>query len=360
MNGEVSTMPKYLLTSHEIKQLAESLQQSHEVYGPQVDRQTGQVFFDLVSDTEALDLDAAIPSMPVKEILFPQMERILKYNYDAAAQSVTLERPQFEKPKVLFGLRPCDLAGIQCLDRFFIGQEFVDDIYLAHRQHSILITNTCTQPFPQCFCVCTHTGPAAEEGFDLDLTKLADGYLVQVGSAKGQALADAQGWKKAAAEDSVEKSAVIERSIELFPDLAKDNKAWVSRAMNRITIGLVKPEIWEYIGNQCLECGACSFVCPTCSCFNIEDAKMCDGDCERLRTRDSCSFEGYTRMAGDHNPRQPVEDRRNKRFFCKLSYSQSKKYLRPGCVGCGRCQWVCPGDIGLPNVVQYIRRETSE
>ena len=65
-------------------------------------------------------------------------------------------------------------------------------------------------------------------------------------------------------------------------------------------------------------------------------------------------------MAGDHNPRKPVEDRRNKRFFCKLSYSQSKKYLRPGCVGCGRCAWVCPGDIGLPNVVTYIRREITK
>ncbi|HOF14944.1 MAG TPA: 4Fe-4S dicluster domain-containing protein, partial [Spirochaetota bacterium] len=61
-----------------------------------------------------------------------------------------------------------------------------------------------------------------------------------------------------------------------------------------------------------------------------------------------------------HNPRKPIEDRRNKRFFCKLSYSQSKKYLRPGCVGCGRCAWVCPGDIGLPNVVTYIRREIHE
>jgi succinate dehydrogenase/fumarate reductase-like Fe-S protein len=353
-------MATYLVSSRELFQLAEDFQKTHEVYGPQVNSQTGQVFFDLLSDTGALDLDAAIPSMPVKEILFPQMERILKYSYDPATQSVTMEKSVVEKPKVLFGLRSCDLNGIQCLDRLFLGQAFVDDVYLAHRRQCILITNTCTQPFDQCFCVCTHTGPAADEGFDLDLTKLADAYLVIVGSEKGQALADAYGWIKAEAKHLAEKTAVVDRSVSLFPDLAKDNKAWISRAMNRITTGFVKPEIWEYIGQQCFECGACSFVCPSCSCFNIEDAKMCGNDCERLRTRDSCSFEGYTRMAGDHNPRAPVEDRRNKRFFCKLSYTQSKKYLRPGCVGCGRCQWVCPGDIGLPNVVQYIRRETSE
>lgn len=353
-------MSMYILTSQEINQLAKELCGSHDVYGPQVDPQTQQVFFDLLSDAEALNLDAPIPSMPVKEILFPQMERILKYKYDAEAQSVVMEKQYSEKPKVLFGLRPCDLSGIQVLDRFFLGQEFVDDVYLTHRRQALLITNTCLTPFPQCFCVCTHSGPDADEGFDLDLTKLADGYLVKVGSEKGQALADAHSWKKANDGHAAEKTAAVERSISLFPEMAKDNKAWISRVMNRITTGFIKHETWEYIGDQCFECGACSFVCPTCSCFNIEDASMCDGECERLRTRDSCSFEGYARMAGDHNPRKPVEDRRNKRFFCKLSYPQSKKYLRPGCVGCGRCQWVCPGDIGLPNVVQYVRREISE
>jgi len=350
----------YLLTTQDINDLAREFQKTHAVYGPQVNAQTGQVFFDLLAESDLPDLEAAIPSMPVKEILFPQMERILKYSYDTQAQSVTLEKQYGEKPKVLFGLRPCDLAGIQCLDRFFLGQEFVDDVYLAHRRQSILITNTCTRPWDQCFCVCTHTGPAADEGFDLDLTRLDDGYLVQVGSEKGQALADAHGWATAEHQRLAEKTAVVDRCVERFPDQAKDNKAWISRAMNRITTGFVKHEIWEYIGQQCFECGACSFVCPSCSCFNIEDVRLCGDSCERLRTRDSCSFSGYTRMAGDHNPRAPVEDRRNKRFFCKLSYTQSKKYLRPGCVGCGRCQLVCPGDIGMPNVVQYIRRETTE
>jgi sulfhydrogenase subunit beta (sulfur reductase) len=354
------TMPMYLLSVEEVRQLAGEFFQSHALYGPQVDRQTGQVFFDLLDDPAALDLEAPIPSMPVKEIFVPQMERILEYSYDAEKQSVAMNKPYAEKPKVLFGLRPCDLAGLQCLDRFFIGQEFVDDVYLTHRRQSLLVTNTCIQPFPQCFCVCTHTGPAAHEGFDLDLTKLNGEYLLEVGSDKGQAVADAHAWRAAGAEYAARKQAVIDRSVALFPDLARDNKAWISRVMNRITTGFVKPEIWEHIGVQCFECGACSFVCPSCSCFNVEDARICGDDCERLRTRDSCSFEGYARMAGDHNPRAPVEDRRNKRFFCKLSYSQSRKYLRPGCVGCGRCQWVCPGDIGMPNVVQTIRRETKD
>ena len=94
----------YLLTTQEINDLARELQRTHAVYGPQVHAQTGQVFFDLLEDTDRLDLDAAIPSMPVKEILFPQMERILQYSYDRQAQSVTLDKLYGEKPKVLFGL----------------------------------------------------------------------------------------------------------------------------------------------------------------------------------------------------------------------------------------------------------------
>jgi len=74
-----------------------------------------------------------------------------------------------------------------------------------------------------------------------------------------------------------------------------------------LTTGFIKPEVWEYIGNQCFECGACSFVCPTCSCFNIEDANLASGETSRLRTWDSCSFEGYTKMAGDHNPRNRLK-----------------------------------------------------
>jgi formate hydrogenlyase subunit 6/NADH:ubiquinone oxidoreductase subunit I len=350
----------YLINKDDVNRIASELSADYDLYGPVKEKRSGQAFFQRAEEASSIDLEAAIPTNPAKQVIFPQLERILKYRYDSLNKEAVVELEEPSRPKALFGLRSCDLKGILCLDRFFLGQEFVDEFYLAHRNRLFIVTNTCKMPFPQCFCVCTDSGPYAAEGYDLNLTELEDSFLVEVGSDKGKKLVERLGLKEADKEKrEIEKRAVIDNSINNFDGAATVNKAWISRVTNRVTTGFITEENWEYIGNQCFECGACTFVCPSCSCFNIEDANVGEGATDRLRTWDSCSYEGYSRMAGDHNPRKPVEDRRNKRFFCKLSYSQSKKYLRPGCVGCGRCAWVCPGDIGLPNVVTYIRREIT-
>lgn len=350
----------YLIKKSEVGKIAKELAGDHQLYGPYIDKATDQAMFDRIEDPGMIDLSAPIPAIPPKNVVFPQMECVYSYKYDRKSKAVSIEQATSVKPKALFGLRPCDLTGIRVLDRFFLGQEFVDDFYLANRKKTFIVTNTCVTPFKQCFCVCTDSGPAAREGYDLNLTELGDVYLVEAGSDRGKALAEKLSLEKAGDEYAKKKKEAVDKSIDLFTDFAVENKAWVSRVTNRVTTGFIKDEIWEYIGDQCFECGACTFVCPSCSCFNIEDVSQGDASAKRLRTWDSCSYEGYSKMAGDHNPRKPVEDRRNKRFFCKLSYSQSKKYLRPGCVGCGRCAWVCPGDIGLPNVVTYIRREITK
>lgn len=350
----------YLIEKNNVMKLAGELAKSYSLYGPVVDRESNQAFFSRVESASEISLSAEIPSNPPKSVVFPQIEKILQYRYDRNTRTVSMSPETDKSNKALFGIRPCDLTGIMVLDRFFMGQEFTDEVYLEHRKRMFIVSNTCTAPFKQCFCVCTDSGPAADEGYDLNLTEIGDMYLVETGSEKGKDFAEKLGLEKAGDEYTALKKKAIDKSISLFEKLATDNKAWISRVMNRVTTGFIKEDVWKYIGKQCFECGACSFVCPTCSCFNIEDHNRFGGETERMREWDSCSYEGYTKMAGDHNPRHPVEDRRNKRFFCKLSYSQSKKYLRPGCVGCGRCQWVCPGDIGLPNVVTYIRREITE
>ncbi len=350
----------FLLPKNQAQALAAALAEDYDLYGPVLGGISGEPLFDRVDDPALIRLDAAIPYNPPKTVVFPQAERIMSYRYDRETRKADVARDDLVRPRALLGIRACDLTGLLCLDRFYLGQEYVDEVYRDHRKRMFIVANTCVRPFPQCFCVCTDSGPAPREGFDVALTAIGDSYLFETGSEKGEALARKLGLKEAGPEAAAVKKKTVDASIASFDAAATENKAWISRVMNRVTMGFISNEVWEYIGDQCFECGACSFVCPTCSCFNIEDVVPREGRTGRMRTWDSCSFEGYTRMAGEHNPRRPVEDRRNKRFFCKLSYSQSKKYLRPGCVGCGRCVRVCPGDIGMSNVVTYIRREITK
>ncbi|MCK7541276.1 MAG: 4Fe-4S dicluster domain-containing protein [Marinilabiliales bacterium] len=336
----------------------------YELYGPVVRADGGDPMFERVDDPAAVRLDARHHLQPaeVRRLSPGRTDHVLPLRPgDPPRPRSTATTSSGPRPWSASG--PATSTGLLCLDRFFLGQEFVDEVYRDHRKKMFIVANTCVRPFPQCFCVCTDSGPAAREGYDVAPDRpSATATCSRVGSEKGEALARRArpGRRPAPTRRPSRRPSSTPRSPYSTPR-PTENKAWISRVMNRITMGFITNDVWEYIGDQCFECGACSFVCPTCSCFNIEDmAAARRAGPTGLRSWDSCSFEGYTRMAGDHNPRKPVEDRRNKRFFCKLSYSQSKKYLRPGCVGCGRCVRVCPGDIGMPNVVTYIRREITK
>ena len=149
----------------------------------------------------------------------------------------------------------------------------MDEVYRDHRSKMFIVANTCVRPFPQCFCVCTDSGPYAARG----LRRQPDRPRATPTSSR-RAARRATPWlaelglpPPAGAEAAARKAKTVDASIGRFDAEAIENKAWISRVMNRMTTGFIKHEIWEYIGNQCFECGACSFVCPTCSCFNIED-----------------------------------------------------------------------------------------
>ena len=218
----------------------------------------------------------------------------------------------------------------------------------------------CTDPErdigEDCFCPCADTGPAARDHFDLQLMDLGGEFMAVAGTPAGEALfdrADASGrpprrtWRSAA------------RILAAVRKRFKTTTSWFPATVRYVSQGNILEKTWEEIGNRCLECGGCTYVCPACTCFTVSDRQVGPDEVERVRIWDSCALGGFTRMAGGHNPRKAVHDRRNRRFFRKLAHYFIQRELSMACVGCGRCAAVCHGDVGMPSVVEMIRRATA-
>lgn len=315
--------------------------------------------FDAVTDAnlDRIQLHLPNPHYPPKRYVFPHIQPLLRVR---GGERVKIEPTYEETRRALFGIRSCDVAGIYHLDRYYLGGAYKDIYYEKLRRNLLLVNVVCSDPNldidDDCFCMCADTGPAARDHFDLQLMDLGQRILVVAGTPQGEALFSEGIFEKATEED-------VRLRREILADVRKRFKlavSWYAAAIRHMTLGEISDETWEKIGNRCLECGGCSYVCPTCNCFTVTDRRLSGGEVERLRIWDSCALGGFTRMAGGHNPRRAVHDRRNRRFFRKLTHYFIQRELSVACVGCGRCVNVCHGDVGMPSVVEILRRATAD
>jgi sulfhydrogenase subunit beta (sulfur reductase) len=349
-----------ILDPGDVLKIVDVLRRDHEVAAPFYGRGRDTAFEPVTdANRDQVQLHLPNPYYPPKRYVFPQMQPLLKYGLGARPTiEVGGEGPA--RKHALFGIRSCDVAGLAMLDRHFLGGEYVDVYYRQLRESLFLVNVVCTDTGQDidedCFCVCADTGPAAREHFDLQLMDLGDVVLAVAGTPAGEALFSESFFRKAEAEH-------VERRRALLTDVRKAFKtatSWYSATMRLVSQGEVSDEAWEEVGRRCLECGGCSYVCPTCNCFTVSDRQVGDKEVERVRLWDSCALSGFTRMAGGHNPRKAVHDRRNRRFFRKLAHYYVQRQLSVVCVGCGRCVNVCHGDIGMPSVVEILRRKSLE
>ena len=336
--------------------------QGFEVLAPFLGRGSDSAFDTVThANRDQVQLHVPNPYYPAKRFVFPHMERTMKIHEDKSKNSLSFE-PTVDAPKrALFGVRSCDVRGIYHLDRFFLGRDFKDGYHEAKRNNLFIVNFACTDKDldigKQCFCLCTDSGPAARENFDLQLMDLGNAeYMAVAGTPAGEALFAAPFYKKCTASHVAKRAEVLEDARKEL----KDATTWFSGAVRYVTGNRVSNKTWTEIGNRCVECGGCTFVCPACTCFTVTDRQTGPTEIERLKVWDACAFSGFTRMAGGHNPRQAVHDRRNRRFFRKLHHYFIQRELSVACIGCGRCAVVCHGDIGMPSVVEMIRRATTE
>ena len=299
------------------------------------------------------------PSASPKAFLQPARERVAVYDRQGAVEA---ESCPTCADRTLLGLRGCDLKAIEYLDKVFREGEFTDPFYEARRRAEILITVDCVQPHKTCFCTALGGKPYAEEGFDLNISPLESGYLLEVGSGKGQAIIDKAGDLVREATDA-EIQARDARRAETCDQLDRQNDGLrLPDKLQETLLAKQDSDEWSAQSSECVECAACTYICPTCHCFYLYDQVRDPETFERMRTWDSCLLGDYSRMAGPAdakpNPRPRLRSRFANRFLHKYAFSP-QQYALLGCTGCGRCIEACFGKIDIRQVLKELSGDTS-
>jgi len=287
---------------------------------------------------------------PVKEFLFPLRE--------LAAVFPEPQEPEKVGPFALFGLKACDLRAMEILDKVFAEEEFEDPLYLARREKMLVISSDCTEPGESCFCNVLEGKPYAEDGYDLNVSPVEDGFIVQAGSQKGRGFLSAHADLFGDVPDAL-LAERDERRAEAQRRLKEANARFqLDAPLKEIVQERYESDVFDEEARTCVECQACTRVCPTCHCFYLYDTKQKDYFA-KMKMWDSCMRVGYAEVAGGANPRKMLGDRLRHRLMHKFAYFLDR-YGIEMCVGCGRCVDAEAGDVDIRVVLKKLNDELRD
>jgi sulfhydrogenase subunit beta (sulfur reductase) len=304
----------------------------------------GSSKFAPLNGESSVDFTLANTTVPLKSLFYPQTETLYRFEVGDTA----LKASNGAEEMIIMGVRPCDAKALTIVDKLF-SWDPEDPYYLARREKATLIGLACQEPRTNCFCTSLGGGPASTDGLDILMTDLGDSFLFQVLTEKGEKICQEagdilvksdNGDVQAAEKLQNEAASKIVREIESDGIPEKLTQLWES-------------EIWKKTSEPCLGCGTCTFLCPTCHCFDIQDeAEGIEG--RRCRVWDSCMFKEYTIHTSGHNPRPTRRERTRNRINHKYSYFVDK-FGVIACVGCGRCINLCPVNVDILNILSQVK-----
>lgn len=288
-----------------------------------------------------------------KKIIFPQREFFLEFSQNDDGTQELKELLPEDQESIIFGVRPCDAKGVSHMDKVFAG-DFEDVYYWKRRKQVTLVGVGCnTPPSPNCFCTSVDGAPFSQEGLDVLLTDMGDNYYVQTFTKKGDKLVNmAKGLFKAPNTKEKADLVSLQKDAEKkLPRHLKDTKKIPPKLKD-----LFDSEIWDDEAMSCIRCGICTYLCPTCHCFDISDEITSHSPVKgkRVRNWDNCQFPDFTMHSSGHNPRPDKASRLRQRVMHKFQYFV-EIYNNYQCTGCGRCISKCPVGIDIIQVLEKVR-----
>ena len=306
--------------------------------------------FKHMDEVKRPDFDYENTRLSPKGLIYPQSERMFEYSLDQNDTNANIlqEANKDYSPRAIIGIRPCDAKAFQIVKRNFDNSEFRDPWWVKRYESTLLVGLGCNNPCSTCFCTSAGGGPFDEEGLDVLLFDLGDRFLAESISDDGEKfLARAEGEEAGDPDHEAAKNLVEQAEKKIISKVETEKLS--DKGMNE----LFNASFWEDVAFACLNCGTCTFLCPTCWCFDIQD-EVTGKDGDRIRNWDSCMFPLFTLEGSGHNPRGQKMQRVRQRFMHKLKYYVDKYEAGIQCSGCGRCVKYCPVNIDIREVCKLM------
>ena len=288
---------------------------------------------------------------PLKSLLFRPREYLGAWGAPVA-QGKELER-------IVIGIKNCDLSGLDVHDHVFLGGGGEDPNYADARDKTILVTADCTDCRNVCFCPAVGEKPYPTHNFDINISSTSDGYLLETGTDRGADVLSAAQQFLGPADEKLLDAREIQRAKMYDQVLANTAAAGLRPGMDfrQALEETFESTLWADFATNCVECGACNFICCTCHCFLLADGLNAQDNPARCKQWDSCLFPGFACTAGD-NPRPKRAQRLRNRFDKKFIFF-SQEIGHYACDGCGRCTEACIGKIDIREVLKRAVDESG-
>ena len=341
----------YKIKKENLSTLFQMIAENQELYLPI--RTGNQVNFGVWSEEADVDLETLKTVKSPKDAFFPQSENLYTCVRDGKKISVEPEQLK-EQDFVVFGMKACDVRGVEVLDKVFLSDP-VDSFYAARREHGTIVAMACKEPEETCFCSVFGID-CAEPSADVAVWMTEEELYWKALTQKGERLTAqvAELFVETEETQVEEQKKSIREIVEKLPNAQLSLDGWNGEALKE----KFDSPLWEELYKPCLACGTCTFVCPTCQCYDIKDYDTGHG-IKRYRCWDSCMYSDFTMMAHGNNRTSQMQ-RFRQRFMHKLVYFPANNDGMYSCVGCGRCLEKCPSSLNIVKVIKAFEKQGGD